>query len=419
MSETLVRFRPHLLRRRHLALLVAAMDAVQETLERPEVLAAAGRFFERPFHDGEALSTLLRERDAHSQFYPWLLWDADFRAGSLGRRLMGRRCNRHTDDRALLEALGEAAPDVYQIVQCRGGSTLLERVRDGARVAVDEPVLGAVSAPGDLLIARIVTLTECWLLDAVHIVLPGATRRGMVRAARRAHALPRERRLQTVMNAAFRALARMRRRQAPLRAPDGAPLLRATATLEIVDTAALRVGIDRLCDIGELEATDDGGWRVVGGTLGAVGATLRLRGGLLYASTRSMRRAERLRAALVERVGGLRAGLTVICDLGAMLHEDRVELEGDLDVARMTRDWVEEYLRDLDDRPLTTLGGDTPREAMRTAAGRGRVRALLRSLEALGEVGGPECKRSLDAFWAGLVRPSLGGEAGRREPRGN
>lgn len=408
MTETLIRFRPHQLRRRHLSLLVTAMDAVQETLDRPEVLAAAGRFFERPFRDGDALSNLLRERDAHSQFYPWLLWDASFRSGSLGRRLMGRKGSGNADDRALVEALAGAAPDVYQIVTSNNGESMLERVRDGERVVVHEPVLGAVSSPGDLLVARILEHPECWLLDAVHIVLPGATRRGMVRAARRAAGLHRERRLQIIMAAAFRALARLRRRATPLRTPDGTPLIRATVTFEVVDTAAVQQGIARLVAAGSIERVGDDQLRLIDPSLGAIGATIRSRGGLLFASTRSLGRAKRLEQRLPAALAGLRAGLTVICDLGAMLDEDRAETLDDADIARMTRDWLEEYLRDLQDRPLRSLGGVTPREAVQSSAGRGRVRALVRALEPLGEVGGPESKRSLDAFWSTLMRPTNG-----------
>ncbi len=413
MTGTPLQFRPHLLRQRHLGLLVQAMDAVQDTLSRKEVRLAAERFFEQTIADGDALAELLRERDAYGQFYPWLLWDAQLRAGCLGRRLLRRSAARDRDEAAIVDALQAAAPDVFQIRAIDGRQALLERIADGSVIAVHEPVLDAVSAVDDLLVARAICLAEeggspIWLLDAVHVVLPARSRRTMIRAARTAALLPRERRLASLIAASLRSLQAANRKGATMRSPDGAPILRASLGFDVADETGLRDGLEALLAARRIECADDGGYIVVDASLGAPGARLHLRPGRLQVATRSVARAERLRRTLPAVLPGLRPRLTLVRDLAAMLDDLWLEPETGADLARMTRDWLEETLRGLAERPLTTLDGATPLQAMSTTKGRNRVRAMLRQLEPLSAVGGPQCRASIDSFWAQLSSPHAG-----------
>lgn len=421
MTGTPLQFRPHLLRQRHLGLLVQAMDAVQDTLTRKEVRLAAERFFEQTIDEGDALAELLRERDAYGQFYPWLLWDAQLRAGCLGRRLLRRATSQDRDEAAIVAALEAASPDAFQIRSIEGKQAVLERIADGEILVVHEPVLDAVSAVDDLLVARAICVEAAegaasgdepaapvWLLDAVHVVLPARSRRAMVRAARAARQLTRERRLSSLIAASLRSLQAQHRKSATMRAPDGAPILRASLGFDVTDDEALRAGLDALVMSRTIERADDGGYIVVDGGLGAPGARLDVRPGRLEATTRSVARAERLRRTLPNALPGLRPRLTLVRDLAAMLDELWLEPDSGADLARMTRDWLDETLRGLAERPLSALDGATPQQAMSTTKGRNRVRAMLRQLEPLSAVGGPQCRASIDSFWAKLSAPSAG-----------
>ena len=414
MTGTPLQFRPHLLRQRHLGLLVQAMDAVQDTLTRKEVRLAAERFFEQAIADGDALAELLRERDAYGQFYPWLLWDANLRHGCLGRRLLRRTTAGDRDEAAIVAALEGAAPDVFQILAIEGKQAILERVSNGDIIVVHEPVLDAVSAIDDILVARAISIpgegtdVAVWLLDAVHVVLPARSRRTMVRASRAALKLPRERRLSVLISASLRSLHAQNRQGSAMRSPDGAPILRASLGFDVADDEAIRIGLAALVAARRVEAADDGGYVVIDAGLGASGARLHLRPGRLHAATRSVARAERLRRTLPLALPGLRPRLTLVRDLAAMLDDLWLEPETGADLARMTRDWVEETLRGLAERPLNALDGATPLQAMSTTKGRNRVRAMLRQLEPLSAVGGPQCRASIDSFWAQLSAPSVG-----------
>jgi hypothetical protein len=380
------------------------MDAVQDVLDRRDVLAAAERFFARNFADAEALANYLRRRDAHSQFYPWLLWDAELRGGKLGRKILRKRLELGRDDAELLVALEGSSPDAYQIVAAGAGDTLLERIADGLQFSVTEPVLDAVATVGDILIGRVLALQVCNLLDAVHIVLPSDARLALLRAGRKAARLPREQRLPTLMTASFRALARLDRPMPPLCAPEGGPVIRATIAFDVAPGQELALTLERLCRDDVLAREPNGDYRVVGAALGALGARLYTRRGRLHAATRSVARAERLRVSLPALLPQLSPRLTVVCDLSALHADESLDFDESPSVAAMTRDWVDEYLHDLGDRPLAALGGATPRQAVKSPAGRTRVKALLRALEPLTEIAGPDCRLSLDHFWRSLAQ---------------
>ncbi len=401
MADAPLFFRRHRLRQLHLGLLVRLMDAVQDVLGRVEVRRAAERFFRTPFASGEALAEFLGEREAHGQFLPWLLWDAPMRRGRLGARLLPSR-GLQPDELALVTALAAASPDVYRVESLQGSTAILIRLHDEATLEIFEPVLSTVAQPGELLLARALEIADpdgaIWLLDAVHLVLPSACLRPMVAAAKAAVIASRESRQPALLDASIRALKRRRRRVRGLPAPDGEPMVRVSVTFDLAMARQLRPALAELTAAGRLLRRRDNAWVVADPELGAVGAQLIWRGDRLLATTRSLARADRLRRALSHALPGLRPRLTLVRDVSALLED---ESDGE-DLARLTRDWLAEYLHGLEHRPLSALNGATPLQAMTTARGRTQVRALLRQLEPLTQVGGPQCRSTLDAFWQGL-----------------
>jgi hypothetical protein len=395
---------PHVLRRRHIALLVELLEAAQQALLRPEAVQAAERFFGRPFRQAEGVRAALAEQEVQSHFYPWLLWDAEVSGASFGRSLL--RLRRGSGRARLVAALEATSPQVWQVLDVdeRRGDATLRRLGDRAERRVHEPVLGLVAAPGELLIARVFAVESVNLVDAVHLVLPAEARATMLRAARRAAAAPREARLKVLLSAAARGLLRLAAPLSGLRAPDGGPLLRVEVAFAVDDAAALRASLASACAAGALVVAA-GGWRCGAEVHALEGVHLRVCGRRVLALTSSLERAELLRARLPTLLAGLRPTLTSVRDLGALL-DDRPDHEAGDGLARMSRDWLEEALTGLDDRPLPTLGGATPRELMATRGGSGRVRAALRSLETLGALAGPDGMLRVERFWQGLQPPA-------------
>ncbi len=395
---TCIRFRPRLLRREHLQLLVEAMDTVQDRLDDASVLTAAGRFFATDFRDGDELGKWLQDRDAHSQFFPWLLWDAGPREQRLGARVVVGGGPMGPARAELLDVLLDSPADVFQVVRSTDSCTTVERVRDSQLIALEEPVLHAVVGVGELLVARVLDLGDCHLLDAVHACLPITGRRGMVRAARKAAQLPSEQRLPLLMAAGQRAMARAWRHESRLKDPDGAPIMRVTTRFAIEDETAVARALEHTATEGLLRRRARGVWVVSNPSLGHVGATLRLRAGRLMTSTSSVPRADTLAGRLERQLPGLRREMTVLRDLDGVLGE---EGHGHAEVRRLAQDWVEEYLAGFEDTPHKSLGGITPREAMRTSRGRSKVRDMLQSVQRFGDAAGADTP-GVDHIWSKL-----------------
>ncbi len=406
MNPSLIRLRPHLLRRIHLRALLTAMDGVQDRLTQPDVLKAAERFFERRFEDGEQLSCWLREREAHTQFHPWLLWDARLGDSRMGAQLLRDQLAAGGAEREVAEALLATEATVYQVIGTNEHSTVVERVADGRCLALDEPVLQAVSTQGELLVARILDLGDCHLLDAVHACLPPAGRRAMVRAARRVTTLPVEQRLPKLLAASSRAMRRLMGELSPLTGPEGEPLVRATLIFEGADVST----VDRLMRAasarGELLQRDRNRYVIASSGFGHVGASLRTVGRRLHVTTSSVARLERIRADLEASLPTLRYRLTLLRDLNALLGTNLEAENGHAELARLTQDWVEEYLSRFQDTPQRTLDDMTPREAVRTRRGRDKVLAMLRSVERVTETVGADCRSQMDSILSDLARRS-------------
>ncbi|GEM_PF-3413539 len=398
-----ISFRPYALRRAHLRVLVSAMDSVQDYVSDPEVLAAAARFYDRDFATGELLQRYLTSNDGHSQFYPWLLWDAALDRGRLGPRLLSAETRAGGCEAEIAKALLNTRADVYQITRCDDDLATLERVADGALIEVEEPVLATVSAPGELLVARILDLGDQHVLDAVHCCLPPQGRRALVRAARKVRRIPIEEQLPKLIAAAGRAMRRLRMEQPSLVAPDGGAVVQTTLVFTTRDAAAINRRLEEASDRGLLrERRRD--FVVAASGADLVGVSLRLSGDRLHATTSCEGRLDRLRERLEAWLPGLTYIATVYRDLDALLATDEWHSEEARELRRLGEQWLEEYLSAFNDRPQRTLGGVTPREAVRTARGRTKVRALLRSVQRFSDAVGTDCNGVVDSLWAELDR---------------
>ena len=309
---SLIRLRPKLLRRDHLKILMVAMDAVQDELAADSVLRAAERFFRRTFEDGDELERYLHDEDAHSQFFPWLLWDAGVPNQRLGAKLVLRAEQWGPAGIEVLDALLRTDAELYQVLHASDRLVALERLRDGHRVALNEPVLQSVVSAGELLVARVLELRDCSLLDAVHSCLPTSARRGMVRAARRAAKLPDSDRLPALLAAEKRAMSRIRRKQAAAQATTEDSLVEATSFFRVVDLSPVERALSEAAESGVLQPRSQGGWIVPPQGPEEAGAVLQLTDQQLRVQTTSLQRAESTAAYLADLIPGLQLGLTVL-----------------------------------------------------------------------------------------------------------
>lgn len=404
MTQATVQLRPYLLRSAHLRMLVGAVELAQAALDEPAVLLAAERFFGRTLPDRAALEAWLIDRDAHSQFFPWLLWDADLPEGPLGLRLLEVR--RPAVEREVLLALLATQPDVYQVLGTSAQSTVLERVADGRCVAVVEPVLRAVATRGELYIGRVLECGDCYLLDAVHACVPGTARRSLVRWARRVRDLEPELALPTLLEASRRAMRRLDKPTEPWR--QGEPLLHATLAFEASDAALLDDALHRAVGQGWLDRRSSRRFTILDAQFGPVGAVLRRAGARFYAATTAQRAGD-LHTAVLARLPGLRHACTLYRDPDVLLDPNRRTATTAKDGWRsdelqsFARDWIGECLATFHDTAHPWLGGVTPREAIRTPTGRSQVRAWLRTVEQVSEVAGPGYESALQSIWRELA----------------
>ena len=377
---------------------------MQDYLGDLGVLEAAERFYDRPFSDKRELSRYLSGNDAHSQFYPWVLWDADMGGHRLGRRLLGSCLRSGGVDAQIARALLDTRADVYQVTSCEDDVARLERVADGVMLTIEEPVLGNVSAPGELLIARILDMGDAWLLDAVHGCLPAKARRGMVRAARRARKAPVQRQLPMLLAAASRAMHRINHGQPILASPDGGDVVHCTLIFDVAAHRDVAERLDNAVGSGLLQRRGPR-YVVADSVSGLAGVALHLSADRLPATTGCRERAEDLRARIIRWLPGLTYRFTVHADLDGLLLLADPWQEPDADaVRRLAEQWLQEYLTAFSDRPQRSLGGITPREAVRTARGRTKVRALLRSVQRFSDAVGTQCEGAVDSILSELAQ---------------
>ena len=194
--------RPHRIRRLHWQTLIKAVEFAQLSLDDPQVLVAASRFFRRKVASGRDIESLLVASDSEVHFIPWVLWDAEIgRSGGLGKVLVSKA--RHKETREILRALVACRPEVWRIDAVEGERASLRRLRDDAVATLADPILSCGVAVGELLVARIADLGDVQILDAVHEALPGRHEPAMRRAAKRIAKLPAEAQLLHLRRAAF------------------------------------------------------------------------------------------------------------------------------------------------------------------------------------------------------------------------
>ncbi|CUK20718.1 hypothetical protein RUE5091_04550 [Ruegeria denitrificans] len=117
--------------------------------------------------------------------------------------------------------------------------------------------------------------------------------------------------------------------------------------------------------------------------------SLNLKGKTLTLSVNSATRAERGEALVRDLLGDLvKSPLTSIQTVGQMMADDSQESgvaeEEDIppDLARqMAHEHLEQHYRDTLDQPIPALGGKTPRQAVRSTAGRKQVIDWLKTIE--------------------------------------
>ncbi|MCO4760535.1 MAG: hypothetical protein KC502_03480 [Myxococcales bacterium] len=374
------------------------MDRAQDQLDETNVIAAAGRFFKRGFTGHGELGTYLQDRDAHSQFFPWLLWDEGQPKTRLGRQLSSSAGSHRQE---LIDCLIDTPPDVFQVRRSAGQVATLERVSDGRLMMLEDEVLQTVISPDELLVARVLDLGDCQLLDAVHACLPPSARRGMVRAARQAQRLGHEERLPLLMSAANRAMNRALSRQPRLTGPDGAAIMRATVVFSMTDRAAADRWLSSAESEGLVTKQARGRWQIASSGFGQMGATLRIRKDRLLASTCSLERADQLAARLSAEIPGLQRKVSLLRDLDGLLEDEQMSPH---EVRRLAQDWLDEYLTGFEDTPQNSLGGITPRQAMATSRGRVQVRKILRSVQRFSDVAGARVPAPMDTIWTRLER---------------
>lgn len=254
----LTQLRPHRLRRLHWRTLVKAVEFAQLSLDDPQVVLAASRFFRRQVANGRDIEQLLVERDCEAHFIPWVLWDAQCRdGGALGRVLAQRARGKET--REILSALLQCRPEVWQIASAAGSEAELVRLRDGFAAKINDPVLQAGLSVGDLLIARVADLGDVQLLDAVHDALPQRCAAAMKKAAVRIAKLPPEAMLWQLRRAAYLAVTA----PAPAARPKGKAGKQAVQLVfAVADRATVQIQLAQAAAAGSATAQGDGHWLV-------------------------------------------------------------------------------------------------------------------------------------------------------------
>jgi hypothetical protein len=398
MSQ-IVQLRPFLLRSAHLQLLVEAMELVRLALDEAAIQRAAARFLGTAMADRDHIEAVADHQDAWTQLLPWLLWDVDVDGrGPVGVRLL--ETPRPKLQRQVLTAVLAAEVDVWQVLDLTPDRAVVRRLRDGHQTAVAEPMLPAVATVGDVFVARLVTVGDTVLMDAVHACLPALARRGMLLAARRAVDLPRPERLPHLLRAAGRALRRALPTLEPWREEGNLQVVRHVYAID--DAVRLDGAIAALVAAGRLTVRSSNQWLIADAELGPVGATLRRAAHRLHAST-SRQRAEVLQATVRQCLPGLRALPSVVGDLTAILDDHQGQARRSASVRTMARDWLGDCLASFHDTAHLWLGGLTPREAVRTPVGRDQVRAWLRVVEQVSEVAGPAWESQVRTIWRDLA----------------
>ncbi len=376
---TLTHLRQHQLRRVHMRLLTRAVEFAQESLELPDVLAAASRFFGQRLRDVRELEARLLDDDADVQFYPWLLWDAELGDGPLGLRLPMR--GRSAMEHQVWQALLATRPAAWLLGATEGRTAHLQHLGDGHRVSIDEPMLEGGPPAGEVLVARVLDLGDVHLLDAVHAALPGRALAAMTRAQRAVQHEAPERQLRRLLNWAATAARASKPSRSMGLSPTG---IRTTLVLRHHDEAASLDLLEAACARGLLEQLGPRRFAFMRGTLAPTGAVLRLHAERIHASTIHRDRVGDLQQALAELLPNASLTMRIHRDLNGLLEPKAAKAAASQGELRaLANDWLNEALVDFGDRPHAEFGGQTPRALSQTAAGIAKMRAWFHAVAPL------------------------------------
>lgn len=392
----------HQLRRDHMRVLVQVVEYVQQQLSDPAVLDAASGWFRARLRSGAALESLLVERGADVEFYPWLAWDAPLDRGPLGLQIAGQFSAAR--DRRIVQALLSSPPQAYRVVRVvEDGAVLAPLSRSAAvrELLVREPVLAKLAPVGELLVARLPCVEGVHLMDAVHATLPARCQRAMALAQARAETLPRADQLRCLLAAARRAVARLQ----PLPvAPMAERNRRTTLVFAVGDRSAAQRALLQRVAAGELQPLSPQSFAVAAGIDAPAGAVLRLHGARLHASTVQCERVAELQAAVARWMPEAPLQMTLHRDLGP-LFEVRTGALGDAEQwRRLASDWLCEVLAGFSETPQPGLGGATPKQLMRTAKGRKSVRAWFKLAAQVAALAEPRYRTLLERVSAELLQ---------------
>lgn len=383
----------HQLRRDHMRILVQVVEYVQQQLSDAAVLDAASGWFHLRLTSGSALESLLVDRGADVEFYPWLAWDAPLPTGPLGGNLAQQLAPGR--DRAILQALLNSPPQVYKVTDLlEDAAVLLPLGKHGpsGEITVHEPVLAKLAQVGELLVARLPQVDGLHLMDAVHATLPARCSRAMSTAQAQADALPRADQLRFLLHAARRALSRT----APSPAtPMAQRSCRTTLVLRIPDHAAAQQTLHHHCSAGHLERLTPRSFALTASSLGPAGAVLRLHGARLHASTVQPDRVDDLQAVVAQWLPQAQLQVTLHRDLGPLFDAQTPQHRDAGEWRRLAGDWLCEVLASFAETPQPGLGGATPKLLAATAKGRQQLRAWLRTAAIVAALAEPRYQRLL------------------------
>jgi hypothetical protein len=319
-----------------------------------------------------------------------------------------------SDERRWLDAQRAAWLSVWEVTDvCAGESLGLRDLLSGAERRVQEVLGTEVLVKRDCILARVVELDDVAIIGGTHPrPLPPSEAAEVVRRARsrlrRKRAVPPERLRDEKLGRylirrweeAVTGLERVRARAPELRNTDGEPLILTTDHFELAPGARPEVA-SRLAtldgvlppDRGDPEPSYDFLRDAAPGSTSGPGATLlaraRLSDARLTLETNSVARADAIRRRIEETCGAL-------VRHRAREHSDPLSEPVQREAAQQPRpkapalppearqmvlDFKRAHYAGWSDEALPALGGRSPREAMRTPAGRAAVDVLLKDME--------------------------------------
>jgi hypothetical protein len=363
---------------------------------------AIARFFGTEKVGAEVLRELQRLQPMGS-FMEWLMTDYRSTVRSktfLEKRLLDKQAS--LVERALIEARMSARVSIYRVVATRPGEAIdLEDVFDGTKFTVQERALSGCDIDGCFLPLRVMKVAEWRFITmagppisahSIARILEYLDQAGVGLSAeslrRQPHVLgwlwafllPRNQSAPTMCNT------------------DGDPFVWHTATFRMADPAAAAKALSAKADVRFDEQEGDWTWWRAGGPTPGFGdnttlGRIEIIDDRLVLEVNSAARCARARK-WIEALPGVRFERVTerqVRDPGRPLDDSLPQRpeQASPEMVELMRAAHAEYSRRWLDLPLPTLGGRTPRQACKDAAGRKRVELLIRTMPAAGSPGGP------------------------------